>query len=287
VGVLQRFERRLGDLVEGTFAKVFKGDVHPSEIAKALQGELDDKRTIVSRGRMLAPNDFVVELSEHDYTRLAPYSNPLTDELAEMVREHAAEEGYSFQGQVRVVLEESQTVDTGVFRIRSGVMAGSAAEGAVAHTGSAAASSRAVAGSAPSGALPGRPRFVLSRGEKADRESPRGRGMEEVYFLRSGTTIIGRGESADIRLSDPKVSREHARVVVEEPSIVILEDMGSTNGTLVNGVPFGRRQLDTGDRVEVGGVTLVYEADLEREEGGSSAGGQGAHSGRGDSADKS
>ena len=64
VGVLQRFERRLGGLVEGAFAKVFKGDVQPVEVAGALQRETDDKKTIVGQGKVLVPNDFVVELGQ-------------------------------------------------------------------------------------------------------------------------------------------------------------------------------------------------------------------------------
>src|ERR1700759_4784413 len=54
VGVLQAFERRLGGLVEGAFAKVFKGDVQPAEIAVALQRESDEKKNVVAQNRVLA-----------------------------------------------------------------------------------------------------------------------------------------------------------------------------------------------------------------------------------------
>src|SRR3954451_1879149 len=85
VGVLQRFERRLGGLVEGTFAKVFKGEVQPVEIASALQREADDRKTVVAEGRVLVPNDYVVERGSSDYARLSPYEGPLGKELASMV----------------------------------------------------------------------------------------------------------------------------------------------------------------------------------------------------------
>ena len=113
VGVLQRFERRLGGLVEGTFAKVFKGEVQPVEIASALQREADDRKTVVAEGRVLVPNDYVVELGSSDYSRLAPYEGPLGKELASMVSEHADEQGYSFVGPVKVRLEEVGELDTG------------------------------------------------------------------------------------------------------------------------------------------------------------------------------
>ena len=71
MGVLDRFERRLEGLVSGAFARAFKSEVQPIEIAGALQRECDDRAAIVSRGRTMVPNDFVVELGPHDHERLA------------------------------------------------------------------------------------------------------------------------------------------------------------------------------------------------------------------------
>ena len=75
MGVLQRFERRLEGMVGLAFARLFKGKVHPAEIAKALQREADEQRSVVGEGRILAPNVYVVRLGdteliieiEHDY----------------------------------------------------------------------------------------------------------------------------------------------------------------------------------------------------------------------------
>ncbi len=63
MGVLKRFEQRLEGLVNGTFAKVFKSEVQPVEIAGALQRECDNNATIWNRDRTVVPNDFIVELS--------------------------------------------------------------------------------------------------------------------------------------------------------------------------------------------------------------------------------
>src|SRR5947199_7958803 len=167
VGVLQRFERRLGGLVEGAFAKVFKGEVQPVEIASALQREADDRRTVVGEGKVLVPNDFVVELGSTDYTRLSPYEGPLCRELGSMVHEHAEEQGYSFVGPVKVRLEQVSELDTGIFRVRSGVTAGDLVEERVVTHAGPGSSSRDAAGPGPVGALPGRPRLVLSAGGKA------------------------------------------------------------------------------------------------------------------------
>ena len=122
MGVLQTFEKRLAGLVEGAFAKVFKGSVEPVEIAKALAAEADG-HAVVSANRTLVPNSFLVELGPRDYDRLAPYSEALGGELAALVREHADEHHYSFVGPVSVALAHDGTLDTGVFRVHAEVSA--------------------------------------------------------------------------------------------------------------------------------------------------------------------
>src|SRR5580700_346642 len=122
VGVLQRFEQRLEGMVEGAFARAFKSELQPVEIASAVQREMDDRAAIVAQGRTLVPNDFVVELAESDYERLEVYADSLGIELATLAREHAREQGYSFVGPVRMRFEGVPDLATGTFRIRSGVI---------------------------------------------------------------------------------------------------------------------------------------------------------------------
>jgi Protein of unknown function (DUF3662)/Inner membrane component of T3SS, cytoplasmic domain len=260
VGVLQRFERRLGGLVEGAFAKVFKGDVQPVEVAGALQRETDDRKTVVGQGKVLVPNDFVVELGAHDFQRLNPWAQQLGDELAAMVKEHAGEQGYSFVGPVKVVLEQMDDVDTGTFRVRSGVLAGDVLEGGVRTFSSTAASDQAGAGDAPANALPGRPRLVLAAGGKARQGSPEARGEEQVLHLTHSVTVIGRAAEADLRLNDPGVSRKHAEIRLENGQFTLV-DIGSTNGVRLNNAPVARHQLAPGDRIELGSTTLVFQRD--------------------------
>ena len=98
MGVLKKFEQRLEGLVNGTFAKVFKSEVQPVEIAGALQRECDNNATIWNRERTVVPNDFIVELSAPDFERLSPYSGQLGDELAGLVRDYAKQQRYAFMG---------------------------------------------------------------------------------------------------------------------------------------------------------------------------------------------
>ena len=124
MGALKKFEQRLEGFVNGAFAKVFKSEVQPVEIAGALQRECDNNASIWNRDRTVVPNDFIVELSSHDYERLSPYSAQLGGELAGMVREYAQAQRYSFMGPLKVALEQAADLDTGLYRVRSRIEAG-------------------------------------------------------------------------------------------------------------------------------------------------------------------
>src|ERR1700685_2184186 len=128
VGVLQRLERRLEGMVEGAFARAFKSELQPVEVASAVQREMDDRAAIVAQGRTLVPNDFVVELAASDHERLEVYADSLGIELANLAREHAREQGYSFVGPVRLRFESVPDLTTGTFRVRSGVIRGTTVE---------------------------------------------------------------------------------------------------------------------------------------------------------------
>ena len=81
MGVLDRFERGIEKAVNGAFARAFKSEVQPVEIASALRRAMDDRAAVVGRGRTLVPNAFVVELGPSDYARLTEYADVLAEEL--------------------------------------------------------------------------------------------------------------------------------------------------------------------------------------------------------------
>lgn len=247
MGVLQRFERRLEGMVEGAFARAFKSEVEPVEIASAVQREMDDRAAIVAQGRTLVPNDFVVELSEADLERLSVYADSLGIELATLAREHAREQGYSFVGPVRMRFEAVPDLTTGTFRIRSGVIRGTTVEGGEIRRPTSDLPR-------PAGAFGGRPRLLVSGPDGSDGQ------MQRTYELASPVTMLGRGTDCDLRLVDPGVSRHHAELRVEDDEVVLV-DLGSTNGTFVNGEPIRRVALIDGTRITLGRTTLVFRRD--------------------------
>ncbi|HEY1534561.1 MAG TPA: ATP-binding protein, partial [Polyangiaceae bacterium] len=78
-------------------------------------------------------------------------------------------------------------------------------------------------------------------------------------FKIGDTAIIGRGSEASVTLEDPEISRSHARISCSELGAYLLEDLGSKNGTQVNGLPITRHLLSFGDKIQIGpNVVLLF-----------------------------
>ncbi|MFD5750915.1 FhaA domain-containing protein [Streptomyces sp. NPDC127033] len=286
MGVMKRFEQRLEGLVNGTFAKVFKSEVQPVEIAGALQRECDNNATIWNRERTVVPNDFIVELSTPDFERLSPYSGQLGDELSGLVRDYAKQQRYTFMGPIKVHLEKAEDLDTGLYRVRSRTLASSTSQdGPGGPGGPVGASGRpgpAAPASAPRGAPGGYgypPSAVPPMPSSSPPGSPAGgpggrpagpgpgplphgqvRRWIEIngtrHQISRGTLVLGRSTDADVRIDDPGVSRRHCEIRAGTPSTV--QDLGSTNGIVVDGQHTTRATLRDGSRIVVGNTTIVF-----------------------------
>ncbi|MGW2516037.1 FhaA domain-containing protein [Streptomyces sp. NPDC001617] len=273
MGVLKKFEQRLEGLVNGTFAKVFKSEVQPVEIAGALQRECDNNATIWNRDRTVVPNDFIVELSAPDFERLSPYSGQLGDELAGMVRDYAKQQRYTFMGPIKVNLEKAEDLDTGLYRVRSRTLASSTNQQAPGRAAPAAppAAGRpggygyppAAAPPMPAAPPPGGPRGsapYLQSAPAAPAAGVRMRYWVEIngarHQISRPTLVMGRSTEADVRIDDPGVSRRHCEIRTGTPSTI--QDLGSTNGIVVDGQHTTRATLRDGSRIVVGSTTIIY-----------------------------
>ncbi|MFF2651369.1 FhaA domain-containing protein [Streptomyces sp. NPDC058045] len=273
MGVLKKFEQRLEGLVNGTFAKVFKSEVQPVEIAGALQRECDNNATIWNRERTVVPNDFIVELSAPDFERLSPYSGQLGDELSGMVRDYAKQQRYTFMGPIKVHLEKAEDLDTGLYRVRSRTLAGSASQAhgqPQAQAGPAPAAGRggyppqAPAGAPPmpSSPPPGRPAQAPAGRPQAAGPMPGAQTRRWIeingtrHQIARPTMVLGRSTDADVRIDDPGVSRRHCEIRTGTPSTI--SDLGSTNGIVVDGQHTTRATLRDGSRIVVGSTTIIY-----------------------------
>lgn len=120
---LQQFEHRLERLVEGTFAKAFRGQLQPVELGKRLTREMDLHRSISVRG-LISPNVFDINLSPDDFDRFGSFIDVLAEELVEAAQEHARTSRYSFVGPVVVTLGRDPSVTKSTFTIEANVEEG-------------------------------------------------------------------------------------------------------------------------------------------------------------------
>ena len=231
MGALQRFEQRLEHMMTGAFARVFRSAVQPMEIAAALQREVDNSAQILSRDRRLAPNNFTIDLAPSDYDRLSTYGEALARELATLLHEHASSQGYLFTGPVALHFTRDEELTTGRFRVRS--QASAAVRPVVGQSMSETAVNRA-------------PLFLEVNGMRHPLHPP-------------GVTV-GRGTSADLRVDDPGVSRKHVEFRVSDDAgrvSVTVVDLGSTNGTTVDGNRVQHARLEDGSVVQIGSTRIV------------------------------
>ena len=291
MGVLQRFERRLEGLVGNAFARLFKGQVEPVEVAKALQREAEEKRAVVGNGRVLVPNRYEVQLGGSDHARLAPWEAQLTQTLAEMVQEHVDDEGWSTFGDIEVSLTRAEELPTGVFRINSRVDPDAGPRRRPVYQEEGGAPGMAPSLPAPAFGEPGYgdqqygdqgfggsgygepyppgggPQYPPqpSYGSPPGPIPPPGQGRHWLLVdgsdrrvaLQPGSNIVGRGQEADLRLADTGVSRRHVEIRFDGQTAT-LHDLDSTNGTIVNGHQVQSWQLADGDVIRVGHSVLVY-----------------------------
>ncbi len=216
--VLRNLEERLEQAVEGMFARLFRSGLQPIEVARRLVKVVDAERAFDSRGRAIAPNRFTVELATSDHERFASVSDALTTEFAATIREHAADEQLRFLGRVLVELIDQPSLTVGRCRVR----------GVFDETTGAAT---------PPAAL----------------ELPDGSRLE----LGNSVVSIGRSTDCTLTLLDTNASRHHADLQPDGDSYVLV-DLGSTNGTKVNGQPITSRLLVDGDELTFGTVSVRF-----------------------------
>jgi hypothetical protein len=235
-------------------------DVQPQDVLRALRQEADTKRADVGQGHIVMPNDYVVEVGDHDYQRLVDRPTPLTDELADSLGDHAEHEGYDLVGDIRVGLERAPNLTMGAFRIRSGTAGGATVDGGMIEQGRDAASDQSAAGR-PMSTLPRCPRLIVTSGGSAHVGTPAARGEASVHYLAQTVTVVGRAPSCELRLDDPEVARRHAEVRHDGDRTEVVDLGTSPDGVHLNGNAVARCELVDGDRIDVGATSLIFHID--------------------------
>ncbi len=242
MSILSDFEDRVGGALEGAFAGMFRSPVQPVEIAKALGRAMDDGRTI-GVGRVYAPLAYTVALSPEDAAKYGSFTTTLAGELATYLTGQARERNYQLTSPPKVSFVVHDDLRLGRFRV-------SAELGAPEAVGRTAVAPRADVEDVES--WPGEPRSPAD-----DLATVTVGDHEHDVLLQGERVLVGRLAGCAICLSDANVSREHA-VFVPVGDGWAIEDLESTNGTLLNGEPVARALLHDGDVIEIGLSRLTF-----------------------------
>ena len=286
MSVLRTIESKIEGLFEGVFGRAFRTHVQPVELARKLAKEMDEHRS-VSVSRVYVPNEYTIYLSSADRQQFASYEGSLVGELQEYLTEHARREAYALLTPPRVRFAIDDDLAVGEFGIATRVAQPEDGVPLAPRSGGADAGAEASRSppcrrrSRPGRARPGAPEpapvgdddlpGAAPRSRRSIRPRPRPRRQpEELVTL----TLEGRAHPITspqrrdrplprvrLRVADGNASRRHAEIVREGTTYVVV-DLGSTNGTELNGRRITREELADGDRITIGATDLVFGRSL-------------------------
>jgi hypothetical protein len=262
LGILKNIEKRMESLVEGVFGRAFRRQIHPVEIAKALTKQMDEGR-MVSISRTYAPNDFTVHLSEEDVESIRAYQDALKDELIQYASTHAENKDYHLMTPPKVRFDTEDSLRFGEFGITAKLTGGDGPreKGAPQDT---SGQTRIFRTEETSGAAKDQGQGTSAISPEEAQKHGLAREIVEVvtkdgsFALEGrGPWTVGRSQENDIVIPDPNVSRKHARLSRSDNGYVV-EDLGSTNGTLLDGAPIDRERIESGDELTFGQSTARF-----------------------------
>jgi pSer/pThr/pTyr-binding forkhead associated (FHA) protein len=252
---IARFEALAERLVEGTFARLFAGQLRPLEVATHLTRALEDHQVISSYGTAKAPNHYWVYLHPTDCDALALTQPTLEAELAHHVTDLAAQAGLELQSAPAIKVLPDHALGVHQVRVEARGLPQDAPEIEKTREITAAQAD-----------LPPEPEDEDTPTDETEHEiAPPGRpflilgGQRHVNLLQA-TVSIGRALDNEVILEDARVSRHHAQLR-RRYGRYVLYDLGSSGGTQINGYPVEECVLHAGDIISLAGVQIIYSED--------------------------
>lgn len=250
---LAALERFIEGIVERPSARLFGARLQPIQLQRRLERAMDDERLTTS-GRTLVPNRYTILLHPDDLASFGDVASSLAAELADSCLLHARRQRWIIADRPRVELAANKAVRKGEIRVSALFAEPEAAQR------SPDAAADAVPGDeagVPERTMVFRP--PVPRGPVASLAIVRPDGTTDRVTVDGAFVRIGRATDNDLVLQDGQVSRHHARLQMRA-GLLVLADLGSTNGTFVNGERITEIALGEGDQVLVGDTLLVVES---------------------------
>lgn len=267
--------------------------VQPAELARKLIKEMEAHK-VTRAGHVSVRNRYTIFLCPEDYDRLGDREEALLHKFENHLAKHVRAKKYDLPGEISVSMVFDDDLVLGHFGIlaerdRSAVEVDSpferarwtappaggraepapavgAAWGSPAREVSAPKQRRALETSMPAGRAGGGARAgateIITPRDAADMDLAWQTivlkvGNRERAFTQS-RILVGRSRDVDFRIDDPNVSRRHAAIFWSEGRVMI-EDLGSTNGTMVNGYPVSSTVVRVGDVIVIGDYRITVE----------------------------
>jgi len=247
MGILSRVESFLERFLEAPAGRL-GASIQPVSLSKRIERAMDTNKTHRDGG-VIVPNQFDLHLHPRDFAAFASYRGSLEDDLAHGVMARARRERYTLVARPRVRIVSDDTTRRGEIRVAANV---ADERGAQTHEAEPMPSSdtmifdRPAAGASPESAR--RAYLMVST-----------RGSRPVQFDLGGHLIgIGRASDNDVILDDPTVSRHHCQLKLEHGAYSFT-DLGSQNGSLVNGETVSQIALGPGDVIRIGDTQIDFQ----------------------------
>jgi len=256
MSLIKEFERSLGSDPEPLLRRLLRSGVRPAELAEALQEYLADEQSVTDEG-VLVPNVFRISLGSADHERLSRYGVALPRELGTVVVETVAQRGWLLVGPVKVRVERDELIPAGRYRLVGRI---EEVEGWGPRPEELTAPPAPEAAEAGERVHDDGPADEDGDGEPIGVSDPllvvrTGVDAGAKLLLDGGRVTAGRGSSCDLVVRDTTVSREHA-AFVRRGDVWWVIDLGSTNGSRVNGLRAAEHPIAPGDRIELGDVVV-------------------------------
>ncbi len=261
---LTAIERFFERLFERPSARLFRARLQPVQLQRRIERAMEAER-LAAADRTLVPNRFVVHLDPDDLAAFGDMTSSLASELADGALLFARSRHYTLVDRPRVELVADPAVERADI-----VVVARFADPIAGHD------RRDLDGPTGSGGRAGGPASAdepVGRGGPTDTmvftvprpTAPRARlrvvdaaGGQRICEFDGSSLTIGRATDNDLVLPDGRVSRHHARLSGRRGTLVY-SDLGSTNGSKVNGVGVGELVLGAQDRIELGDTVIVVE----------------------------
>ncbi|MCS7177794.1 MAG: FHA domain-containing protein [Anaerolineae bacterium] len=241
---IARFEALAEQWVEGTFARLFGGHIHPLEVAHHIARAMEDACLQATNGTLLAPTRYQIDLHPHDLDALRSRHPAPEAELARYVEDLARQAGMILRATPTIMLNPLPDLPLHSVRVQAFQEPANNEDTSVTSQ---------MEGEIP---LPSEPSFrycfLIVGGQRH-------------ISLTAPTVNIGRALDNDIIIEHPRVSRHHAQLRRRYGRYVIY-DLGSSGGTLVNGYPVQECVLRSGDVISLADFEIIYGEEPSPEE---------------------